>query len=183
MTVRLAKEVRKVLDHETLNSDPDHDSTLTEIMHLVDMEFGVTNEGWNHETARLFAIDTAMTAIRRNMLVLPETDRQTLAFRLQEARTLVVAGRDGELGFLQAALEAHLSLTDPGRERRIWLTAIDALIPSPYRAALVSTKNALSLATTEALADFSKLLRDRLLARLGEGTLLSDPPTTFFLTA
>jgi hypothetical protein len=47
----------------------------------------------------------------------------------------------------------------------------------------VSTRNALSLGTTETFADLSKLLRDRLLARLGEGSLLSGPPSTLYLTA
>ena len=172
-----------VLDYEALNNDPNHDSTLGEIMHLVGMQFGVTAEGWNKESARLFAIDTAVMAIRRNVLALSETARQSLFAKLQEARALVVSGRDAELGFIQAALESFMSLSVPGRERRMWLTAIDALLPSPYRAALVSTKNALSLGTTEALAELSEHLRERLLARLGEGTLLSDPPTDLFLTA
>jgi hypothetical protein len=169
-----------VLESVAPKNDPHHDSTLTEIMHLVDMEPGVTGEGWNPESARLFAIDTALMAARRNLLVLSEADRQNLAFRLQEARTLVVGGRDSELGFIQAALESHLSQAVPGRQRRMWLTAIDALIPSPYRAALVSTKNALSLGSTEALADLSRSLRERLLARLGEGSLV-DPPSLFLI--
>ena len=74
-----------------------------EIMHLVDMHGGVTSEGWTRETARLFAIDTAMTFIRRNMAVLSEADKHSLVTRLQEARTLVVSGRDSELGFIQVA--------------------------------------------------------------------------------
>jgi hypothetical protein len=171
-----------VVEHEAPRNDPNGRAILTEIMHLVDMQPGVPADGWTRETARLFALDTVLMVARRNMLVFTEADRQSLAFQLQEARSLVVSGRDGELGFVQAALEAHLSLAAPGRSRRLWLAAIDALIPSPYRAALVSTTNALALGTTEALADLSKLLRDRLLARLGEGSLLTDPPS-LFLTA
>jgi hypothetical protein len=157
-------------------------SNLTEIMHLVDMQFGMSAEGWNTETARLYAIDIAMLVLRRNVLVLAEVDRQTLTYQLQEARCLVVSGRDSELGFLQAALETHLALARGPQERRLWLAAIDALIPDPYRAALVSTKDALS-AGTEALAEVSTLLRDRLLARLGEGSLHSESGPTLFLTA
>jgi hypothetical protein len=172
-----------VRDYDAQNKRPDRGSNLTEIMHLVDMQFGVTAEGWNTETARLYSIDVAMMVLRRNMLVLAEVDRQTLTHQLHEARTLVVSGRDSELGFLQAALESHLTLARDPQERRLWLAAIDAMLPNAYRAALVCTKNALASGTTEALSDFSSLLRDRLTARLGEGSLHSEPGHTLFLTA
>lgn len=171
-----------MLDHPGLNKDPDQAAALTEIMHLVDMEPGVTSDGWSRQTARLFAIDTAMVAVRRNLALMSEADRQSLVLLLQQARTLVTAHRDDELDFVQAALEAHLSKTAPGRERLVWLTAIDALLPSPYRAALVSTKSALSLGATEALVDLAELLRDRLLARLTEGSLHLEPATPLYLT-
>lgn len=172
-----------MLDYGAIANNQEHDSTLGEIMHLVDMKAGVTHDGWNGETARLFAIDTAMTAIRRNLASLSGTDKHRILGHLQEARTLVIGGRDHDLEYVQAAMESNLALIGPGRRRRMWLTAIDALIPSPYRAALVSTKNALSLGTTEALADLSTLLRDRLLARLGEGSLLGEPTSDLFLIA
>lgn len=181
-SILAVEKVRKVLDFDAIDNDRDHDSTLGEIMHLVDMPIGVTSDGWTGESARLFAVDLAMTAIRRNLRVLAEQEKQILLGKLQEARTLVVSGRDGELGFIQAALETHLVMEHPGRRRRVWLTAMDALIPSPYRAALVSTRNALRLGATEAFADLHSILRDRLLARLGEGSLISEP-TTFDLTA
>jgi hypothetical protein len=173
----------EVLHFEASESGLDHYSVLTEIMHLVDMRFGVSHEGWTRESARLFAIDTAMTVVRRNLISLPEVDRQTIAARLQEARTLVVGDRDDELGFIQAALETQLGLTPVGQERRVWLTAIDALIPNPFRAALISTRNALAIGTSEAFADLGNLLRERLIARLDEGILNSGPPNTLFLTA
>ena len=90
-----------VLDYEAIENTPGHDPTLTEIMHLVDMPPGITSAGWNDETARLFAIDTAMTSIRRHLAFLSETDKHSLVTRLHEARSLVVAGRDSELGFIQ----------------------------------------------------------------------------------
>lgn len=161
----------------------DNGAILTEIMHLIDMRSGVTSEGWNTETARLFAIDIAMMVLRRNILVLAEVDRQTLAYQLQEARSLVVAGRDEELGFIQSALEAHLGLPDTTQVRRLWLTAMDALVPSPYRAALIATRNAMALGPVEALSDFASLLRDRLLARLGEGSLHTESGPSLYLTA
>jgi hypothetical protein len=160
-----------VLDHVGTNNDPDQVITLTEIMHLVDMELGVTSEGWNHQSARLFAIDTSMVAVRRNMALMSDADRQSLILLLQQARSLVTDHRDEELGFVQAALESHLGQTTPGRERHVWLIAIDALIPSPYRAALVATKGALTLGVTEALVDLAGLLRDCLMKRLAEGSV------------
>lgn len=176
------EKVGIVLDYPGLKNDPDQAAALTEIMHLVDMAPGVTSDGWSRLTARLFAIDTAMVAVRRNMALMSEADRQSLVLLLQQARTLVTSHRDDELDFAQAALEAHLSQTGPGRERQVWLTAIDALLPSPYRAALVSTKSALSLGATESLVDLAGLLRDRLLARLTEGSLPLQPGTPLYLT-
>lgn len=172
MTLPLRWERSEVLDYEAI-ADKQGDSTLTEIMHLVDMPSGVAYAGWNGETARLFALDAAMTAIRRNLVYMSETDKHSLVTRLHEARSLVVSGRDSELGFIQASLESNLATASPERERRIWLTAIDALIPSPFRAALVSTKNALTLAIP-GIPDLASLIRGRLLARLGEGSLLSE---------
>lgn len=176
-------ESQEMLDHEASDNTPDQTATLTEIMHMVDMHYGVTAEGWTEGTARLFAIDTAMTAIRRNLPTLSEADKHTLTSLMQEARALVVAGRDYELGFIQGAMEAHAALANPGLQRRLWMTAVDALLPSPYRAALVSTRNALALGTNDGFADVANLLRDRLLARLGEGSLLSEPDIGLFRTA
>lgn len=152
-------------------------------MHLVDVQIGGATEGWNRESARLFALDTAMTAIRRDMTILSPSDSHSLVSYLHEARTLAVAGRDDELGFLQAAVESQMALVSPGSQRRLWLTAVDAMIPSPYRAALVSTKNALSPASAEDFMDMRDLLRERLVARLDEGALLSEPTVTLHLTA
>jgi len=171
-----------VLDYEAHDKGSDLDSTLTEIMHLVDVQPGVTSEGWNRETARMYAIDVAMMVLRRHLLALTEVHRQTLTYQLQEARSLVMSGRDGEIGFIQAALESHLSLAQSTEERRLWLTAIDAFLPSPFRAALVSTRNALALGGSE-LAGFADQLRERLLARLGEGSLHTESGPSLFLTA
>jgi hypothetical protein len=116
------------------------------------------------------------------MALLSEADRQSIILLLQHARALVTAQRDNELGFVQAALEAHLDRTASGRERQVWLTAIDALIPSPYRAALVATKSALTLGATESLVDLVGLLRDRLLARITEVSLQAESTKPLFLT-
>lgn len=172
-----------MVDSQAFEIDLDQETSLIEIMHLVEGDLGLAPEGWNRETARLFAIDTAMAAIRRNITLLTESERHRLITHLQEARSLVVTGRDSELGFIQAAMETHLPLTANDTTRQIWLTAIDALLPSPYRAALVSTKSALSLRTGDSAADLPNLLWERLAARLGEGSIHSEPTASLFLTA
>jgi hypothetical protein len=179
---RQAEKVGIVLDFLGTEKDPDQVTTVTEIMHLIDMPSGVTSEGWNRETARHFSLDTAMIAVRRNLALMSEADRQSLILLLQQARSLVTAGRDEELDFIQAALEARVAPAEAGRPRQVWLTAIDALIPSPFRAALVVTRGTLSLGTTETFADLSQLLRDRLLARLAEGSLHHEPTKPARLT-
>lgn len=163
--------------------DLNQDSTLDEIMHLVEMRFGVAPAGWHRESARLFALDVALTVIRRNPSLVSESERHELATRLHEARSLVVGDRDDELGFIQSALATRLPTAKTALERHIWLTAIDALLPSPYRSALVSTRNALKLGATGTFNDVASLLRDRLAARLDEGSLTAEPPSGLSLTA
>jgi hypothetical protein len=172
---RQAEKAGKVLDHVRPDKDPDWVMSLSEIMHLIDMPSGVTSQGWNRETARHFALDSAQIATRRNLALLSEADRQSLILLLQQARSLVTAGRDDELDFIQAALQARVAPAEAPRERQVWLVAIDALIPSPFRAALVVTRGALSLGTTETFADLASLLRERLVARLAEGSLHHEP--------
>lgn len=169
------EKVRKVLDYEATGNDRNQGSTLTEIMRLVEAAGEVDLAAWNRQTARLFAIDAAMGAIRCDAAALSEADRHNMTSYLQEAKSLVVADRDDELGLLQAAMEARLALVIPGRRRRLWLMAIDSLIPSPYRAALVSTENAISMGNTGTLADLSTLLSDRLSGRSGEDYLILEP--------
>lgn len=172
-----------MLRDEATTKPPGPDPTLTEIMHLVEMETGASGTGWNQETSRLFAIDTAVTVIRHNFDRLADADRLTIIGRLGEARTLVVAGRDEELGFLQAALESNLALAPTGPVRRLWLLAIDALLPSPYRAALIVTRSVLGLGAEHGQDGLATLLRGRLAARLGEGELLPRPPGHLHLIA
>lgn len=172
----------RLLQHEAIRTDQGAESALTELMHLVDAGVGMRSDGWHAESARLFAIDAAVMVTRRHSSLLAESDRQTALGRLHEARKLTVAGRDGELGFIQTTLESHLATAEPGHARQVWLVCIDALLPSPYRAALVVARTAL-LGQTAGWADITTLLRDRLVARLDEGSLLSEPASTLFLIA
>jgi hypothetical protein len=167
------EKVVKVPGFEAIS---DRDSFLAEIVHLVDMPAVLVSDGWNGESARLFALDIAMTAIRRSLTTLHESERQVLIQGLQQARTLVVGGRDDEIGFLQDAFEAQLRLASPDK-RVVLLSALDALLPDPYRAALVSVRDTLEMGGTD--SSLPALLRDRLVARLGEGSLVSQPPPLF----
>ncbi|MGB8360060.1 MAG: hypothetical protein WCE80_01515 [Acidimicrobiia bacterium] len=189
-TDMIPSEVRRVekvegatlLQHDTQRSEPEGISVLSEIMYLVDVRGGASSDGWHGESARLFAIDGAILVVRRHSDQLPEVDRQALMAKLQEARRLAVAKRDSELGFLQVALESHLALAEPGWARQLWLISIDALIPSPFRAALAVARSAL-FSEADASPDLARVLRDRLLARLDEGSLLTEPSSTLFLIA
>lgn len=172
-----------MLDYEATGNNRDQGSTLAGIMRLLDFAVDLDLSGWNPQTARLFALDAAMATIRRDAGILSDADRHNLTSYLQEAKSLVVADRDDELGFLQAAMEARLSLIPPGERRQVWLTAIDSLIPSPYRSALVSTENAISLGNPGTLDDLSTLLRDRLSAGSGEGSIPLEPSIRLHTTA
>lgn len=167
----------------TKTTDACKDQLLIEIMSLVEFGTDFPKDGWRSQTARLYALDVAMMVIHRNLNVISEAGRQTLFGHLREARALVVWERDDELGFIQGALESQLTLTREGRERQVWLTAIDALMPSPYRAALVCTRDSLSLGATASFSGVTGLLRDRLVARLDEGSLLGQPSPALYLTA
>lgn len=171
-----------MLQDEAKRADPDGDSALSEIMQLLELRGGVPADGWNGESARLFAIDTAIMMVRRRANRLAEADRQAITARLHEARRLAVAGRDAELGFIQATLEVNLGLPGPGWARGVWLVSIDALLPSPFRAALIVARSAL-LARADASDDMVKVLRERLMARVEEGSLLAEPQSTLFLIA
>lgn len=171
-----------MLQDEAQRSGPDRDSVLSEIMYLVDVRGGAPADGWHAESARLFSIDAAILVVRRHSAQLSEADRQALMARLHEARRLAVAGRDSELGFIQTTLESYLALAEPGWARQVWLISIDALIPSPFRAALVVARNAL-FSETQPSPNLARLLRERLLARLEEGSLLAEPSNTLFLIA
>lgn len=158
-------------------------SELNEIFRLIEMHSDNPTDGWHRESARLFAIDVALTVVRRNMATMGDRDRHAVSRNLHEARTLAISGRDDELDFVLAGLEANLGAADSDRQRRVWLTAMDALLSSPYRAALVSTRNALMFGATDAFADLRGLIRERLVARLDEGHLLADRVIPLILTA
>ncbi len=163
---------------EDLRSDPHQDASLADIMSLVDMRGAAHIDGWNHESARLFAIDLATIMFRRRSIVMEVADQSALIAYFNEARRLVVADREDELGSIQYAMEGHLALARTGAERLIWLVAIDSLLPSPFRAALACTRAALDNDD-----DIAEYIVDRVEARLSEGSMLALPTSTLFQIA
>lgn len=155
-----------------------HDS-LASIKAMIEMDVEPADVGWSEEPARLFSIDTAMLVLRGHGSRLNEIERQGLSQRLHEARRLVVSNRDGELDFIQRELEPYLAQADDAEARCIWLAAMNALLPSPFRAASAVVATALEL-DTEDPADLIAVLRERLRARMGEGTLMTERVSTLF---
>ena len=163
---------------EELRLDPHQDPSLAEIMALVDLRSTADIDGWNHESARLFAIDLATIMFRRRLIVMDVADQGAIIAYFNEARRLVVADREDELGAIQYAMEGHLALARTGAERLIWLVAIDSLLPSPFRAALACTRAALAHDD-----DIASYILDRVEARLSEGSMLAMPTSTLFQIA
>lgn len=159
--------------------EPVSATSLPNIKRLIDMEVELSDVGWDTEPARLFAIDTALLALRRSATQLSELERQALVGILQEARRLAINGRDGELGYLQNDLEPFLAQST---SRWVWLTALNALLPSPFRAAETAVQ-AVLLEDPDGRDDIGEVLRQRLRARLGEGTLMFEEASDLIATA
>ena len=154
--------------------------SLREIEALIEMPSARIEDGWSTESARLFAIDTAMLVARRHMSDLVESDRLFLMIKLNEARRLVVDDRDQELEWIQGEFGSFLG-SPAIHTRHIWLTVLNSMLPSPYRAAVATVAAALS--TSDVIDDLSATLRDRLIARLGEGALLRQETGEIFAIA
>lgn len=157
--------------------------SLATIKRSIGMEVEASDVGWGEEPARLFSIDTAMLVLGRHGSSLDEPDRQMLSDRLHEARRLVVAGRDDELEFIQNELESYLSHSWSFDCRSIWLSALDALLPSPFRAAETVVATALCVESPDSTDDLAEVLAQRLRARLSEATLMAAVPGTLLAPA
>lgn len=146
------------------------------------MDVEPADVGWSEEPARLFSIDTAMLVLRKHGARLDEIERQGLSQRLHEARRLVVSDREAELDFIQRELEPYLAQARDAATRCIWLAAMNAMLPSPFRAAETAVATALKLDSPDP-ADLTEVLRERLRARMGEGTLMADQVSTLFASS
>ena len=164
---------------------PETDLYWEESLAFVRMATGAgveASNGWQEESARLFAIDAALVVIRGNMTRIEELDRQAIANSLNEARRLVVDKRDNELGHLLYQLESRLTHSWSANARHLWLTAMNALLPSPYRAAQTTVESAYRIVGQDS-DRLSEQLAERLMARVGEGSLMNDRSTAMFASA
>jgi hypothetical protein len=152
--------------HEAIG-ELSRDIILMEIAGLIEID--AVLDGWTRESARLFAIDTAMLACRQGQGQLADGEVRLVMEKLAEARRLVVDDRDSELEWVLTALEPHLNR--PGAARAVWATVLNSLLPCPYRAAVATCRAAL-VASPARVDELSAIMRDRLRARLEEGALL-----------
>jgi hypothetical protein len=114
---------------------------LDAIAELIEVERYQLGE-WDEMHARLYAIDCASVVYRYHTPDLNETAREIVHRLLHQAMQLVAADRENELASIEQALmtglESASSLT-----RAVWLVALNAVLPDPYRAAVMSTEAAL----------------------------------------
>ena len=123
-----------------------------ESLSFVSMAIGaeaVGSAGWNMTSARLFAIEAASVVFRSNLAQLAEFDRQVLARSLSEARRLTVEGREESLEEIQTRFESRLEYSWDEDGRAVWLTAMNSLLPNPYRAAVTTVEAAYRTADCE----------------------------------
>ena len=97
---------------------------------------------WNEPYARLYAIDCASIVFRYHLPDLTEPARELIQRLLHQALTLVTAGRDNELASIERALMTGLEAASRVT-RSVWLVALNAVLPDPFRAAVMSTEAAL----------------------------------------
>ena len=171
--------------HVRAAGSPETDPYWEESLAFVRMATGAgveASNGWHQESARLFAIDAALVVLKSSLPQLEELDRQVIVNSLNEARRLVVDDRDGELGHLLYQLETRLTHSWSLGARPIWLTAMNALLPSPYRAAQATVELAYRIVGQDS-DHLAEVLAERLMARVGEGSLLTDRRITVFASA
>jgi hypothetical protein len=97
---------------------------------------------WEESYARLYAIDCASIVFRYHLPDLTEPARDLIQRLLHQALTLVTAGRDNELASIERALMTGLEAASRVT-RSVWLVALNAVLPDPFRAAVMSTEAAL----------------------------------------
>ena len=156
--------------------------SLSEVKKLIEMRSEETDDGWGREAARLFAIDIALLTTRRHIDRLSAVDSRLLMVKLNEARRLVVDDRDHELEWVQGEFEPYLRQAASTGARPVWLTALNAMLPSPYRAAVAALTAALT-ASPDQIDELSVILGQRLRARLGEGAMLREESGDLFAIA
>ena len=97
---------------------------------------------WDEPYARLYAIDCASIVFRYHLPDLTEPARELIQRLLHQTLTLVTAGRENELASIERALMTGLEAASRVT-RSVWLVALNAVLPDPFRAAVMSTEAAL----------------------------------------
>jgi hypothetical protein len=112
--------------------------TIAELLEIERYKLGA----WDELHARLYAIDCASIVYRYHTPDLNEAAREIVQRLLHQALQLVTGGRENELASIEqglmTGLESASSLTRP-----VWLVALNAVLPDPFRAAVMSTEGAL----------------------------------------
>jgi hypothetical protein len=135
---------------------------------------------WDETYARLYAIDCASIVYRYHIPDLNETARDLMQRLLHQALQLVTAGRDNELASIERALMTGLQSASQVT-RSVWLAALNAVLPDPFRAAVMSTEAALLAfgrgpnPRRDAVAES---VRRRLISRTEEASLLGPAAPT-----
>ncbi len=132
----LAYEIREYAFHrigESDNLDP-----ICELLHTERDVLGTWDEQW----ARLFAIDCASIIYRFHVPGMDDAGRDLIHRLLHQARKLTVGERQSELESVERALMAGLRASSD-QTRAVWLVALNALLPDPYRAARVTVESAI----------------------------------------
>ena len=131
---------------------------------------------WEEPYARLYAIDCASIVFRYHLPDLTETARDLIQRLLHETLQLVQAGRDNELASIERALmtglEAASRVTRP-----VWLVALNAVLPDPFRAAVMSTEaslHAFGRGPNPRRDAVAEAVRRRAFSRTEESALLSS---------
>jgi hypothetical protein len=129
---------------------------------------------WDDTYARLFAIDCASIVYRYHLPDLNDAARDLVQRLLHQALQLVTAGRQSELASIEQALMTGLQAASRVT-RSVWLVALNAVLPDPFRAAVMSTEAALFAfgrgpnPRRDAVAES---VRRRLISRTEESSLL-----------
>lgn len=146
---------------------------LASIAELLEIERYRVGE-WDETYARLYAIDCASIVYRYHTPDLTEASRDLVQRLLHQTLQLVTAGRENELASIERALMTGLEAASRVT-RAVWLVALNAVLPDPFRAAVMSTEAALLAfgrgpnPRRDAVAES---VRRRLLSRTEEASLL-----------
>jgi hypothetical protein len=97
---------------------------------------------WDEHFARLYAIDCATIVYRYHLPDLTDQARDLVQRLLHQTLQLVASGREKELSSVERALMTGLEAASRVT-RSVWLVALNAVLPDPFRAAVMSTEASL----------------------------------------